>query len=96
MAELGHKPPAAITACKPQQSVLWHDLHTLFLHHIIIHTHHTLGAAGGMESHKQHACGLCMPVQMREQEMVKLDEICREQKITLVAVRSYGLVGLLR
>jgi len=35
-------------------------------------------------------------LQMREQDVVKLDAICREQGNTLVAVRSYGLMGILR
>ncbi|KAF5837956.1 hypothetical protein DUNSADRAFT_3617 [Dunaliella salina] len=43
-----------------------------------------------------HQFTVVVATQMREQELVKLDEICREQKITLVAVRSYGLMGLLR
>lgn len=34
--------------------------------------------------------------QMREAELLKLDEICRPAGVTLVAVRSYGLMGLLR
>jgi len=33
---------------------------------------------------------------MREEELVKLDEICREHKNTLVVARSYGLMGLVR
>ena len=33
---------------------------------------------------------------MREQDLVKLEAICREQGKKLVAVRSYGLVGSLR
>lgn len=35
-------------------------------------------------------------LQMREPELIKLDEICREHRVLLVAVRSYGLMGMLR
>jgi len=33
---------------------------------------------------------------MREQDVLKLEAICRDMKVTLVIVRSYGLMGMLR
>lgn len=33
---------------------------------------------------------------MRETEMLRLEEICKQAKVPLLVVRSYGLVGYLR
>ncbi|GIL80934.1 hypothetical protein Vretimale_9348 [Volvox reticuliferus] len=44
-----------------------------------------------------HSFDLVIATQMREQDMVKLDEICRSTgRAKLLIVRSYGLVGYLR
>jgi hypothetical protein len=37
--------------------------------------------------------GLC---QMIEAPLLKLEEICRQEKVMVVIARSYGLVGLVR
>ena len=33
---------------------------------------------------------------MREQDLLRLDEVCRKYKVPLLIARSYGLVGYLR
>ncbi|EFJ45116.1 hypothetical protein VOLCADRAFT_82490 [Volvox carteri f. nagariensis] len=44
-----------------------------------------------------HSFDLVIATQMREQDMVKLDEICRSTgRAKLLIIRSYGLVGYLR
>lgn len=35
-------------------------------------------------------------VQMREQQLLKLDELCQSKGVKLLAVRSYGLMGYMR
>ena len=35
-------------------------------------------------------------MQMREPDLLKLDAVCRGQGVTLLVVRSFGLMGLLR
>lgn len=41
-------------------------------------------------------CPLQCPPQMREAELIKLDEICRAKGVKLLVARSYGLVGYMR
>ena len=35
-------------------------------------------------------------MQMREQDLMRLDEVCRKYQVPLLIARSYGLVGYLR
>ncbi len=35
-------------------------------------------------------------MQMREQDLIRLDEVCRKYNVPLLIARSYGLVGYLR
>lgn len=41
-----------------------------------------------------HACMVIL--QMQEQQLLRLDELCRNKGVKLLAARSYGLMGYMR